>query len=72
MALRIDKINLKATDVAALPVYGLITTGTNLNTLDGSVYGKYWQSENANSPTSLNYPVAAAGTLLVLKIMQAI
>ncbi|QYC97255.1 tail fiber protein [Escherichia phage IME178] len=67
MALRIDKINLKATDVAALPVYGLITTGTNLNTLDGSVYGKYWQSENANSPTSLNYPVAAAGTLLVLK-----
>ena len=35
MALRIDKINLKATDVAALPVYGLITTGTNLNTLDG-------------------------------------
>lgn len=67
MALRIDKINLKATDVAALPVYGLITAGTNLNTLDGSVYGKYWQSENANSPTSLNYPVAAAGTLLVLK-----
>lgn len=67
MALRIDKINLKATDVAALPVYGLITTGTNLNTLDGRVYGKYWQSENANSPTSLNYPVAAAGTLLVLK-----
>lgn len=67
MALRIDKINLKATDVAALPVYGLITTGTNLNTLDGSVYGKYWQSGNANSPTSLNYPVAAAGTLLVLK-----
>lgn len=67
MALRIDKINLKATDVAALPVYGLITTGTDLNTLDGRVYGKYWQSENANSPTSLNYPIAAAGTLLVLK-----
>lgn len=67
MALRIDKINLKATDVAALPVYGLITTGTDLNTLDGRVYGKYWQSGNANSPTSLNYPVAAAGTLLVLK-----
>lgn len=67
MALRIDKINLKATDVAALPVYGLITAGTNLNTLDGRVYGKYWQSENANSPTSLNYPVASAGTLLVLK-----
>lgn len=67
MALRIDKINLKATDVAALPVYGLITAGTNLNTLDGRVYGKYWQSGNANSPTSLNYPVAAAGTLLVLK-----
>lgn len=67
MALRIDKINLKATDVAALPVYGLITAGTNLNTLDGRVYGKYWQSRNANSPTSLNYPVAAAGTLLVLK-----
>lgn len=67
MALRIDKINLKATDVAALPVYGLITAGTNLNTLDGKVYGKYWQSKNANSPTSLNYPVAAAGTLLVLK-----
>ncbi|BEU75917.1 hypothetical protein AZ23E_0030 [Escherichia coli phage AZ23] len=67
MANRIDTINLTSTDVAALPVYGLITTGTNLNTLDGSVYGKYWQSENANSPTSLNYPVAAAGTLLVLK-----
>lgn len=67
MALRIDKINLKATDVAALPVYGLITAGTDLNTLDGRVYGKYWQSENANSPTSLNYPVATAGTLLVLK-----
>lgn len=67
MALRIDKINLKATDVAALPVYGLIPSGTNLNTLDGTVYGKYWQTENANSPTSLNYPVAAAGTLLVLR-----
>lgn len=67
MALRIDKINLKATDVSALPVYGLITAGTNLNTLDGRVYGKYWQSGNANSSTSLNYPVAAAGTLLVLK-----
>lgn len=67
MALRNESITLAATDVAALPVYGLITTGTNLNTLDGSVYGKYWQSENANSPTSLNYPVAAAGTLLVLR-----
>ncbi|WP_333850146.1 tail fiber domain-containing protein [Leclercia sp.] len=62
-----SNVNLSALDVNALPYYGMIPTGTNLNTLNGSVYGVYEQPVIANATTALSYPVAVGGTLFVLK-----
>ena len=60
-------VDLSALDVSAMPYYGTIVAGTNLNTLNGSVYGVYEQPVTANATTALSYPVAVGGTLFVLK-----
>lgn len=39
----------------------------DLNTLDGTKSGRYYQSVNANATTAFHYPVANAGTLDVYK-----
>jgi len=62
-----DDLVLGALDVSAMPYYGTIVAGTNLNTLNGSVFGLYEQPVTANATTALGYPVAVGGTLFVLK-----
>lgn len=62
-----SNVDLSALDVSAMPYYGTIVAGTNLNTLNGSVYGVYEQPVTANATTALNYPVAVGGTLFLLK-----
>jgi len=62
-----SNVDLSALDVSAMPYYGTIVAGTNLNTLNGSVYGVYEQPVTANATTALSYPVAVGGTLFVLK-----
>ncbi|WP_258235644.1 tail fiber protein [Dickeya zeae] len=54
----------------AVWVYGYLggaSSGLNLNTLTGSLAGRYWQTTNAGALTSLNYPVSLAGSLDVEK-----
>jgi len=62
-----DDLVLGALDVSAMPYYGTIVAGTNLNTLNGSLYGVYEQAITLNATTALGYPVAVGGTLFVLK-----
>jgi len=62
-----DDLVLGALDVSAMPYYGTIVAGTNLNTLNGSVFGLYEQPVTANATTALGYPIAVGGTLFVLK-----
>ncbi len=62
-----SNVDLSALDVSAMPYYGTIGAGVNLNTLNASVYGVYEQPVTANATTALSYPVAVGGTLFVLK-----
>lgn len=52
--------------VMAFPFYGELGT-TNLDSLTGSRYGVYRQSESGNVYSGLNYPVNAPGSLVVLQ-----
>ena len=54
-----------ATDVRAIPFFGGISAGTNLNTLTG--HGIWFNPTNANASLALNYPSTRAGSLLVLQ-----
>lgn len=54
-------------NLGAFPNRGNIVTGTDLNTLDGTVQGVYYQTSNSNATAALNYPAQVAGTLLVLQ-----
>lgn len=54
-----------AADVSAIPFFGQIPAGTNLNTLTN--YGVWFNSSNANATLALNYPSTQAGSLQVLK-----
>lgn len=47
--------------------YGVLPSGINLNLLTGSWFGQYFQDFNASAQLALNYPVAQAGVLEVLK-----
>lgn len=62
-----EDLVLGALDVNAFPYYGTIVAGTNLNNLNGSVHGIYEQPVSASATVALNYPVVAAGTLVVFK-----
>lgn len=53
-----------AADVSAVPDYGGLGA-TNLNTLTGSKFGRYYQSMSANASSGNNYPIAEAGSLSV-------
>lgn len=50
----------------AFPFYGELGT-TNLDSLTGSKYGVYRQSESGNVYSGLNYPVNTPGSLVVLQ-----
>ncbi|WP_392559804.1 phage tail fiber protein [Orbus mooreae] len=53
----------------AVPFVGLISAGTDLNTLIGSENGVYYQTYSANATLALNYPVAGrVGTLVVYNL----
>lgn len=54
-----------ARDVGAIPFYGQIPAGTNLNTLTN--YGVWFNPANANATLALNYPSTQAGSLQVLQ-----
>lgn len=54
-----------AGDVGAIPFFGQIPTGTNLNTLTN--YGIWFNPANANATLALNYPSTQAGSLQVLQ-----
>ncbi|MEG2665338.1 MAG: pyocin knob domain-containing protein, partial [Hafnia sp.] len=54
-----------ARDVGAIPFFGEIATGTNLNTLID--YGIWFNPANANATPELNYPSWQAGSLLILR-----
>lgn len=54
-----------ASDVGAIPFFGQIPAGTNLNTLTS--YGVWFNSSNANATLALNYPGTNAGSLQVLQ-----
>ena len=54
-----------ARDVGAIPFYGQIPAGTNLNTLTN--YGVWFNPANANATPELNYPSWQAGSLQVLQ-----
>lgn len=56
-----------AVDVAAFPNHGIITAGTDLNTLTGTKEGFYFQATSASATAALNYPVSAAGSLCVIR-----
>lgn len=47
--------------------FGVIPNGVNLNALNGSWFGQYYQLANSGASISLNYPVAQAGILEVLQ-----
>lgn len=47
--------------------FGVIPNGINLNALNGSWFGQYYQPTNAGASTALNYPVEQAGILEVLQ-----
>ena len=54
-----------ATDVRAIPFFGGISAGTNLNTLTAP--GIWFNPANANATLALNYPSTQAGSLQVLQ-----
>lgn len=54
-----------ANDVGAIPFFGQIPAGTNLNTLTN--YGVWFNSANANATLALNYPSTQAGSLQILR-----
>ena len=54
-----------AADVRAIPFFGGISAGTNLNTL--TEYGIWFNPANANASLALNYPSTQAGSLQVLQ-----
>ncbi|QXN68744.1 tail-collar fiber protein [Hafnia phage yong2] len=54
-----------ASDVGAIPFFGQIPAGTNLNTL--TRYGVWFNPSNANATLALNYPSTQAGSLQVLQ-----
>lgn len=54
-----------AADVRAIPFFGGISAGTNLNTLTEP--GIWFNSANANASLALNYPSTQAGSLQVLQ-----
>ena len=54
-----------ARDVGAIPFFGEIAAGTNLNTLTD--YGIWFNPANANATPELNYPSWQAGSLLILR-----
>lgn len=54
-----------ASDVGAIPFFGQIPAGTNLNTLTN--YGVWFNSANANATLALNYPSTLAGSLQILR-----
>lgn len=47
--------------------FGEIPSGINLNALTGSWFGFYQQPANASAQSSLNYPLAQAGSLQVIR-----
>lgn len=47
--------------------FGVIPNGVNLNALNGSWFGQYYQLADSGASISLNYPVAQAGILEVLQ-----
>lgn len=53
-----------AADVSAVPDYGGLGA-TNLNTLTGTKFGRYYQSMSASASPGNNYPIAEAGSLSV-------
>ncbi|CAD6089852.1 tail fiber protein [Escherichia coli] len=59
-------VTLSADDVGAMPLHGQIPAGTDLNTLDGTRKGYYYQGGNAGATLALHYPVAQAGYLRVV------
>lgn len=60
-----DKNKPTANDVGAIPFFGQIPAGTNLNTLTN--YGVWFNPANANASLALNYPSTLAGSLQVLQ-----
>lgn len=54
-----------ATDVRAIPFFGGVSAGTNLNTLTAP--GIWFNPANANATLALNYPSTQAGSLQVLQ-----
>lgn len=54
-----------ATDVRAIPFFGGLSAGTNLNTLTAP--GIWFNPANANATLALNYPSTQAGSLQVLQ-----
>ncbi|WP_282748649.1 tail fiber protein [Hafnia paralvei] len=54
-----------ARDVEAIPYFGQIPAGTNLNTLTN--YGVWFNPANANATLALNYPSTQAGSLQILQ-----
>ena len=54
-----------AADVRAIPFFGGISAGTNLNTL--TEYGIWFNPANSNASLALNYPSTQAGSLQVLQ-----
>ena len=54
-----------ASDVGAIPFFGQIRAGTNLNTLTSC--GVWFNPANANATLALNYPSTQAGSLQVLQ-----
>lgn len=56
-----------ALDVGAVPANQAGLGTTNLNTLTGSKFGRYFQVYNANATAERGYPLASAGSLDVIK-----
>lgn len=54
-----------ARDTGAIPYFGQIPAGTNLNTLTN--YGVWFNPANANASLALNYPSTQAGSLQILQ-----
>lgn len=54
-----------ATDVKAVPFFGQIAAGTNLNSLTSE--GVWFNPANANATLALNYPSTQAGSLQILQ-----
>lgn len=61
-----EDITLTAADVGAMPMHRSLPADANLNDYNGKKYGFWWQGANANASTAKNYPVATAGSLIVI------